>query len=125
LKVLLDSCVWGPAANEIRAAKHDVKRVEDWPADPGDEAILSIASQESRVLVTLDKDFGELAIVRDLPHAGIIRLVGIQAIRQATACLAVLDRYGDELTSGAIVTVEPGRVRVRASSRPPIGYRSS
>jgi predicted nuclease of predicted toxin-antitoxin system len=32
---------------------------------------------ESRVLVTLDKDFGELAIMKGAPHAGIIRLVGI------------------------------------------------
>jgi hypothetical protein len=31
---------------------------------PGDEAILARAAAEERVLVTLDKDFGELVIVR-------------------------------------------------------------
>jgi hypothetical protein len=46
------------------AAGHDVIWAGDWSDDPGDEAILARASEERRVLVTLDKDFGELAIVR-------------------------------------------------------------
>ena len=36
----------------------------DWPTDPGDDDILTYAYQEDRILVTLDKDFGELAIVQ-------------------------------------------------------------
>ena len=39
----------------------------DAEADPGDEP----AHEGSRVLVTLDKDFGELAIVYAKPHCGI------------------------------------------------------
>ena len=39
----------------------------DWEEDPGDEEILAIADSEGRTLVTLDKYFGELAIVRDHP----------------------------------------------------------
>ena len=48
----------------IAAAGHDVQWVGDGVGDPGDAAILSTAHAESRVLVTLDKDFGELAIVK-------------------------------------------------------------
>jgi predicted nuclease of predicted toxin-antitoxin system len=65
------------------------------------------------VLVTLDKDFGELAVREGRRHAGIIRLVDISATSQAGACIQVLERYAEELRSGAIVTVEPGRVRLR------------
>jgi predicted nuclease of predicted toxin-antitoxin system len=36
----------------------------DWAKDPGDEEILTQAHREGRVLVTLDKDFGELAVVQ-------------------------------------------------------------
>lgn len=61
----------------------------------------------------LDKDFGELAVVRAQPHVGIVRLVQIPARRQGPVCAVVLDRYGPVLARGAIVTVEPGRVRVR------------
>jgi predicted nuclease of predicted toxin-antitoxin system len=65
------------------------------------------------VLITLDKDFGELAVVRRLAHAGIVRLVAFSARAQGDACVEVLSRYGEPLSRGAIVTVERARVRVR------------
>ena len=119
MKVLLDSCVWGKAVSELTDAGHDVIWVGDWPTDPGDEEILQTAHRESRVLVTLDKDFGEHAIVHGQPHGGIIRLVNWSAHQQAAICLNVLIRYGAELQAGAIVTAEPGRVRVRPADGPP------
>ena len=88
--------------------------VGDWIRDPGDEAVLNAAVSDGRLLVTLDKDFGEIAIVHGRQHAGIIRLVGFSARRHGRTCRMVLERYASDLSSGAIVTVEPGRVRVRA-----------
>lgn len=115
MKLLLDTCVWGGAVQQLANAGHDVVYAGHWAEDPGDADILARAHAENRVLVTLDKDFGELAIVRAQPHAGIVRLVGIPAARQATVCAAVLERYQDLLTAGSIVTVEQTRVRVRTS----------
>jgi len=71
------------------------------------------AHKEGRILVTLDKDFGELAIVHEMPHSGIIRLVNLAAREQGVVCLRIIDIYGNELQSGAIVTAEPGRLRIR------------
>lgn len=116
MKLLLDSCVWGGAVGRLRAAGHDVIWSGDWPADPGDEEILARALAEGRVLVTLDKDFGELAIVFDLPHAGILRLVGLSARQQAEVMLKVLEAHGDDLAAGAIITAEAGRLRLRLPS---------
>ena len=113
MKILLDSCVWGKARAEIEAAGHDVVWSGDWPKDPGDEEILAQAHAQQRVLVTLDKDFGELAVLRGQPHVGIIRLVNISAHQQAAACLQVLALHESELASGAIITAEPGRLRIR------------
>ncbi|MBI5480588.1 MAG: DUF5615 family PIN-like protein [Deltaproteobacteria bacterium] len=113
MKVLLDACVWGGARAELEAAGVDLVWAGDWPSDPGDEEILARAHAEGRTLVTLDKDFGELAIVHRQPHSGILRLVGLSARLQAGACLEVLRAHGAELERGAIVTVEPGRVRIR------------
>jgi len=113
MKLLLDTCVWGGGLGILREAGHDVIWSGDWAQDPGDVEILEIARQEGRVLVTLDKDFGELAIVRGMPHSGILRLLGISAIQQAPVCLNVISLHGSELEKGAIITVEPGRLRVR------------
>lgn len=113
MKVLLDSCVWGGAVRRLREAGHDAIWSGDWPADPGDLEILSQAHTEGRVLVTLDKDFGELAIVRELPHSGILRLVGLSALQQAEVALRVIEVHGKDLAAGAIITAESGRLRVR------------
>lgn len=113
MKLLLDSCVWGGALAELRAAGHDVVWSGDWDQDPGDEEILGHALAEGRILMTLDKDFGELAIVRGLPHRGILRLANFPARQQARACLHVLGLHGTELEAGAIITAEPGVVRIR------------
>lgn len=113
MKLLLDNCVWNKSREDLTAVGHDVVHVGDWPEDPGDEELLRRAYSEDRVLVTLDKDFGELAVVQAQPHVGIIRLVEIPARRQGPVCAVALERYGTMLARGAIVTVEPGRTRVR------------
>jgi predicted nuclease of predicted toxin-antitoxin system len=116
MKFLLDTCVWGGASNELRSAGHDVIWAGEWPDDPGDDEILERAHREARVLVTLDKDFGELAIIYGMPHSGIIRLVNLGARQQASACLHVIGVHGGDLKSGAIITVEPNRLRIRLAT---------
>lgn len=74
MKLLLDTCVWGGGAcRELQSAGHDVIWAGEWSKDPGDDEILERAHREGRILVTLDKDFGELAVFRGIPHSGIIR----------------------------------------------------
>lgn len=97
----------------MSAAGHDVIWSGSWQQDPGDEEILAMAYRDGRVLVTLDKDFGELAIVHGTQHSGILRLVSISATQQAGVRLRVLTVHGKELEAGAIITAEPGRLRVR------------
>ncbi len=79
MKFLLDTCVWGGACKELQAAGHNVIWAGDWPDDPGDDEILGRAHAEGRILVTLDKDLGEMAVLYGRPHSGIIRLVDIGA----------------------------------------------
>jgi predicted nuclease of predicted toxin-antitoxin system len=113
LRVLLDTCVWGGVRSALSNAGHDVIWAGDWPIDPGDEEILEQAHLEARVLVTLDKDFGELAIVHRMPHHGIVRLVALSTSQQVEMCLAVLAKYASQLEAGAIVTVDARRIRLR------------
>jgi predicted nuclease of predicted toxin-antitoxin system len=118
MRLLVDTCVWGGAVAVLRAAGHDVVWMGDQPMDPGDEVILAPAHREQRILITLDKDFGELAIVRGHPHGGIVRLVGIAARQQAAVCDHALMAHGGELLAGAIITAEPGRLRIRPPETP-------
>jgi len=92
MRVLLDSCVRSAARAYLEAVGHDVAAVADQSADPGDAAILRQAAAEGRVVVTLDKDFGELAVVGRHPHTGILGLVDARAAEQGHRCVDVLAR---------------------------------
>ncbi len=112
MKILLDTCVWGGVKDVLTASGHDVEWTGE-DEDPGDEAIIRRSHRDGRVLITLDKDFGELAVFKAMPHAGIMRLVDLGAKRQGPFALAALARYESELENGAILTVYENRVRLR------------
>ena len=113
MKLLLDACVWGGAKKYLEGRGHDVVWAGEWLEDPGDREILKRAHAERRILVTLDKGFGEIAIFEGVHHSGTLRLVDISAAKQGPHCGGIISRYGEELLSGSIVTAEPGRVRIR------------
>ena len=115
MKVLLDSCIWPGARDSIAAAGHEVEWVGAWNADPGDEEILARAFSNQQVIVTLDKDFGELAVAFGRAQSGIIRLVDVRHTEQGALCVELLTLHDTELAQGAIVTAEPGRVRIRSA----------
>jgi len=85
----------------------------DWAKDPGDAAILRQAREAGRILVTLDRDFGALAVRDGVPHVGIVRLVAVSARAQASLVVAALLRHGEDLARGGIVTVHRDRMRLR------------
>lgn len=113
MDILLDTCVWKGAKTDLERAGHDAIWTGEREKDPGDIAIIRQAYNEKRILVTLDKDFGELAVLRSFPHFGIIRLVDCAAREQGKLCVLILKKYTDVLIQSAIITAEPGRIRIR------------
>jgi predicted nuclease of predicted toxin-antitoxin system len=113
---LIDACVPRALAVDLTAAGHDVECVENWPGSPGDDEVLAAARDAGRVLITLDKDFGELAIRVGHAHAGILRLLEMPLSRQSAICRTVLESYANDLQAGALVVASPGRVRIRAAN---------
>ena len=71
------------------------------------------------MLITLDKDSGELAIVMGRPHAGILRVSGFAARQQARVIEQVPSLHGTELQAGAVITALPGHLRIRPPDAAP------
>jgi predicted nuclease of predicted toxin-antitoxin system len=113
MKILLDSCVSAILRPPFQAAGHDVVWVGDWSRDPGDVEILAFAHREQRIVITLDKDFGALAIRDKQPHSGIIRLVNLSLRNQPSVCEQILSKHGETLLTGAIITADQRRLRIR------------
>jgi len=84
----------------------------------GHERVEPAIDAEGRAVVTLDKDFAELAVAFGQPHSGIIRIVNLRLAKHAAVCFAAIEQHGGALVAGAIVTAEPGRLRLRPASSP-------
>lgn len=97
----------------LRAAGHDVLEVREGHGGSGDEAVLALARRTRRVLLTRDKDFGELVIRRDLRCAGLVLVRYRHGDPPATAeaILRVVGAEGGALRRSFVV-VEKDRIRV-------------
>ena len=73
MRFLLDESAEARIAGFLTDRGHDATRVgRDYPAGLPDEAVLAIVQSEQRIVITNDKDFGELVFRERHPHAGVI-----------------------------------------------------
>ena len=111
-----ESCA-GPVIRALRQAGHDVIAIVDVAKGASDEHVLALALREKRVLITEDRDFGELVYARGHLNAGVVLIRFPISARQSKAASVVdaVGTLGARLTR-AFAVIEPGRVRI--SSRP-------
>ena len=87
--------------------------------DPGisDDIVLDLASQEGSLLLTADKDFGELVFRQHRLMTGVvlIRLAGLSPLRKAEAVSSAIKRHSTELPH-AFAVISPGVIRIRKRS---------
>lgn len=73
MRFLLDESAEYRLASFLRNPGHDVTAIaHDYPAGLADTEVLALARREDRILITNDRDFGELIIRQRLAHAGVI-----------------------------------------------------
>lgn len=114
-RLLADENVPGAVVAALQQQRHDVAWIhEDAPGSP-DPAVLERAQREGRVVVTFDKDFGELAFRRGLAASVGVVLFRItlsspdHAVRAAVAAFASRADW-----TGQFAVVEDDRIRIRS-----------
>lgn len=115
MKFLLDESADLRLAARLRDLGHDVQSVvADYQYSLPDSRVLSIAYRERRVLITNDKDFGELVFRHRQPHSGVI-LFRLPYGASLTIKLSRLDHvllaYADSLDHFLVVMDRSVRVR--------------
>jgi predicted nuclease of predicted toxin-antitoxin system len=100
-----------------RSAGHDVLAVAEVLPHGNDKAIMELARTTSRILLTEDKDFGQLVYADHLSSGGVIFLRYPAQTREliAESIVRLVEVRGDDLKSRFIV-VMPGRVRIGKKS---------
>jgi predicted nuclease of predicted toxin-antitoxin system len=90
MRFLVDECTGSRVAEWLREIGHEVFSVYDESRGATDDAILTKAFEEDWILITNDKDFGELVFREHRPHHGVIFLRLDD--ERSTAKIAALDR---------------------------------
>ena len=116
MKFLIDRCAGRRLADWLRAQGHDVVESRERGSDPGDRILLEWAANEGRILITMDKDFGEFVFVEKAHHCGLIRFPDVPADKRILLMEKVITHHSRELSEQSIITVRGGRIRF---SRPP------
>jgi predicted nuclease of predicted toxin-antitoxin system len=94
--------------------EYDVIYIAESGPGADDEVILKQAETAQRIVLTLDKDFGELVFRRGKAHSGVIlcRLQGLSAEEKRDLVKATVFKYGHDLINSFTV-IQPKNLRIR------------
>ena len=116
MKFVADENLDRSLIQKLREAGHEVISVAEMEPGIPDEVVLATANSHAAMLITEDKDFGELVFRRSLVHQGVIllRLAGLPVAAKAELLVATLATHEREL-NGAFAVVTPRAIRIRRS----------
>ena len=114
MRFLADENFPGGAVAALRSNGYDVTWIRTLSPGIFDPEVLKFTQAENRILLTFDKDFGELAFVTELPATSGIILFRIQSpssiemIEKIIAVLELRDNW-----AGHFSTIDNNKIRMR------------
>lgn len=112
MRFLVDECTGPAVAKWLRGQGHEVISVFDEQKGSSDDDVLAKAIAEDRILITNDKDFGEMIFRERRKHRGVIflRLDDERSANKIEVLRHLLESYSNKLP-GQFVTVTESKVR--------------
>ena len=99
----------------LRSDGHEVLYVAELDPGIGDEFVLEMANAAGALLLTADKDFGELIFRQKRASHGVclIRLAGLDPLKKAEIVSVAIRDHGHQMGS-AFTVVSSTNVRIRS-----------
>lgn len=115
LSFVADESVDRQIVERLRYRGFDVLYVAEMAPGIPDDAVLAEANRRHAVLLTADKDFGELVFRQRALSSGVVlvRLAGLSPDTKAEMVAAVVEEHGPELLHRFAV-ISPASLRLRA-----------
>lgn len=94
--------------------KFEVEYIDETMKGATDESVLQNTEIQKRVLITADKDFGELIYHWQQLHSGVVlyRLHGLPIEEKILLVSSALEKYGVQLLNSFTV-IQPSNIRIR------------
>lgn len=119
MRFLANENLPGDVVTALKTAGHDVIWLRTAAPGSNDEDVLAWAARESRILLTFDKDFGELAWRIGLPASSGIVLFRLPMPTAAGIGAALAKRISERSDwAGHFAVIEPGPIRMRPLAAP-------
>jgi predicted nuclease of predicted toxin-antitoxin system len=117
MRFLADEGVDCSIVTALREDGHDVRWTAEELEGSKDDVVLETAASDERILITEDKDFGELVYRRRLGHRGVVlvRVQGIPNTRKGEIVARAVREHERHLP-GAFAVITPGTIRLRRPS---------
>ena len=114
MNLVVDESIDRPIVDLLRQDGHTVLYVAELSPSIDDDTVLRRANERGALLITSDKDFGELVFRLRRIHTGVVlvRLAGLPPRMKARIVSGILSSRGSNLI-GAFSVISPGTVRVR------------
>ncbi len=114
MNLLADENVEQQIVEYLRRDQHDVYFIAEMEPSVDDDEVLNRANERNALLITGDKDFGEMIYRQGLIHAGVIlvRLAGLLPETKGQIVSTVVRERKSELLNSFTV-ISPGSVRIR------------
>ena len=113
MKFIVDECTGPSVAGWLINVGHDVYSVYELSRGLSDESVLEIARKDGRVLITNDRDFGEMIFRLKMQHCGVIflRLLDNSPQGKIEVLKKIMDNHSD-IIEGNFITATEKRIRV-------------
>lgn len=114
MRFLSDENIGHGVIEPLRKLGFDVKSILEINPGLNDTNVLALANKENRILITSDKDFGELIYTRKLVHAGVILLrLKNNSSKHKLRVLKSLFKISNEELEKSFTVVKDNTVRIR------------
>ncbi len=114
MRILADENIPRAAVQRLREDGHDVLWIRESCPGVSDEAVRGLAVAEQRIIVTFDKDFGELGVVRPGPvPPGIVLFRIVMESPSSVAATISTTLAGRDDWPGHIAVVDASRILMR------------
>ena len=122
MKFLADESIEKPVVDWLRGQDLDVRYITEITPSINDEEVIRFANDEGRILITNDKDFGELVFRQSKIVLGVllIRAINERASNKIRLVREVLEKARNKL-AGYFVVVNEAGIRMKKIPRKPEG----